>query len=268
MKTKQTGATLIVVLILLVLVTVIGTLAVRSSLTALSIATNSQAQQLLVQNSDSAIFNVENPAFLTRNTAYDGLFGQIKSDANKGKELVFCYRGASSNFYDYSQASFMKWVSGAAPSNSELGLDGYCKIGGTENFFTSGRRAVMTQVAIKANTSSDSLDLAFQHMQEGTDVEASKIEKSEKILVIATSIVPALSTVEDSKINNCFSKHMNQVVIPNGVTPVQDPDDSTKTMGTSVSQCLQNLGVPVNTQIAEYNLMQVVKKTDSGEATL
>lgn len=156
MKKNQEGATLIVVLILLVIITIIGTLAVKSSLTALNIATNSQAQQLLVQNSDSAIFNVENPAFLTRNTAYDGLFGQIKSDANKGKELVFCYKGAESDFYDFNQASFMQWVSGTSPLNSELGLDGYCKIGGTSNFFTSGRRAVMTQVAVKVNTSSDS----------------------------------------------------------------------------------------------------------------
>lgn len=258
MKTKQTGATLIVVLILLVLVTVIGTLAVRSSLTALSIATNSQAQQLLVQNSDSAIFNVENPAFLTRNTAYDGLFGQIKSDANKGKELVFCYRGASSNFYDYSKASFMKWVSGAAPSNSELGLDGYCKIGGTENFFTSGRRAVMTQVAIKVNTSLDSqsvgLDQAFQHMQYGTDVDSAKIDKSEKILVTATSIVPVLSSASDEDINACFSSHMNQVVIPSGVTPASGMDKS-------VAECLQGLGVPVNTQVTEYNLTQAFNRT-------
>jgi hypothetical protein len=257
MKTKQEGATLIVVLILLVIITVIGTLAIRSSLTALNIATNSQAQQLLVQNSDSAIFNVENPALLVRNTAYDGLFGQVKTDANKGKELVFCYRGVSRSFYDYSKASFMQWVSGTAPSNSELGLDGYCKIDDA-NFFTSGRRAVMTQVAVKVNTSTDSqsvgLDQAFQHMQQGTDVDSAKIDKSEKILVTATSIVPALSSATDTDINNCFSKHMNQVVIPSGVMPASG-------MGKSVAECLQGLGVPVNTQITEYNLTQAFNRT-------
>lgn len=257
MKTKQQGATLIVVLILLVIITVIGTLAIRSSLTALNIATNSQAQQLLVQNSDSAIFNVENPALLIRNTAYDGLFGQVKTDANKGKELVFCYRGVSSSFYDYSQASFMKWISGTAPSNSELGLDGYCKIDDA-NFFTSGRRAVMTQVAVKVNTSTDSqsvgLDQAFQHMQQGTDVDSAKIDKSEKILVTATSIVPALSSATDTDINNCFSKHMNQVVIPSGVMPASG-------MGKSVAECLQGIGVPVNTQVTEYNLTQAFNRT-------
>ena len=259
MKHHQRGATLIVVLILLLLLTVIGTLAVRNSLTTLNIATNSQAQQLLIQNSDSAIFNVENPVFLTRNTAFDGLFGQIKSEANKGKELVFCYRGAQATFYDYSKASLMQWVApNTAPSNNELGLDGYCKIDGSTNFFTSGRKAVMTQVAVKVNLDPSSslvgLDRAFEHMQRGTDVEASKIDKSEKILVVVTSIVPAMSTATDAEINACFSTHMNQVIIPGGVTAATG-------MGKSVSECLQDLGVPVNTQVTEYNLTQAFERT-------
>lgn len=255
MKTKQEGATLIVVLILLVIITLIGTLAIRSSLTALNIATNSQAQQLLVQNSDSAIFNVEDPDLIERNTAYDGLFGLVKSDANKGKELVFCYRGTASTFYDFSRVSFMQWVSGTAPNNSELGIDGYCKMDSSNNFFTSGRKAVMTQVSIKVNTdASSNLDRAFEHMQRGTDAESAKIDKSEKILVTATSIVPSMSTANDTDINNCFSTHMNQVVIPSGVTPATG-------MNKSVSQCLQDLGVPVNTQIAEYNLTQAFDRT-------
>lgn len=255
MKTKQEGATLIVVLILLVIITLIGTLAIRSSLTALNIATNSQAQQLLVQNSDSAIFNVEDPNLVERNTAYDGLFGLVKSDANKGKELVFCYKGTATEFYDFSRASFMQWVSGTAPNNSELGIDGYCKMDSSNNFFTSGRKAVMTQVSIKVNTdASSNLDRAFEHMQRGTDTESAKIDKSEKILVTATSIVPSMSTANDTDINNCFSTHMNQVVIPSGVTPATG-------MNKSVSQCLQDLGVPVNTQIAEYNLTQAFDRT-------
>ena len=255
MKTKQEGATLIVVLILLVIITLIGTLAIRSSLTALNIATNSQAQQLLVQNSDAAIFNVEDPDLIERNTAYDGLFGLVKSDANKGKELVFCYKGTATEFYDFSRASFMQWVSGTAPNNSELGIDGYCKMDSSNNFFTSGRKAVMTQVSIKVNTdASINLDRAFEHMQRGTDAESAKIDKSEKILVTATSIVPSMSTANDTDINNCFSTHMNQVVIPSGVTPATG-------MNKSVSQCLQDLGVPVNTQIAEYNLTQAFDRT-------
>lgn len=255
---NQQGATLIVVLILLLIITVIGTLAVKNSLTALNIATNSQAQQLLVQNSDSAIFNVENPALLTRNLASDGLFGYIKEVNNRGKELVFCYKGTQSEFFNLSQASVMMWESGTKPLNSSLSLDGYCKINTSNNFFTSGRKAVMTQVAVKVRTDNTSLSVGienpFEHMQRGTDVESAKIDNTEKILVTATSIFPLLSTASDAAIDTCFSTHMNQVVIPSSVTPDANMDKS-------VSECLQSLGVPVNTQVTEYNLTQAFDRT-------
>lgn len=262
MKKQQTGATLIVVLILLLVITVIGTLAIRSSLTSLNIATNSQGQQLLLQNSDAAMFNVESPNLLQRNTAYDGLFGLVKTDANKGKELVFCYKGTESGFYSFSRASFIQWFSGNAPSNTELGPDGFCKLDNANNFFTSGRKAVMTQVAVKVNTNQNSLlvgvDRAFDFMQRGTDTDSAKIDKSEKIMVIATSIVPALSSASDADINACFSNHMNQVVIPAGITPTNSGGYNAS---KSVSECLQDLGVPVNTQVTEYNLTQAFDRT-------
>lgn len=46
-----------------------------------------------------------------------------------------------------------------------------------------------------------------------------KIDKFEKMLVMATSIVLALSSASDAYINACFSSYMNQMVIPSGVTP-------------------------------------------------
>lgn len=258
MKNKQTGATLVVVLILLVIVTIVGTLAVKSSLTALNIATNSQAQQLLVQNSDSAIFNVENPALFTRNLANDGLFGFIKSDVNKGKELVFCYRGAQSQFFDLSKASMMMWVSGSKPSNGSFGKAGYCQLGNGLDFFSSGRKAVMTQVALKVqldpSSESAGVDNPFEFMQRGTDTESAKIDNAQRIMVTAVSIVPALTTASEEAINSCLAEHMNQVIIPTGVTAEIGFDKN-------VSQCLQDLGVPVNTQVTEYNLIQAFDRT-------
>lgn len=49
----QRGATLIVVLILLLLITILGILAIRTAITSLNIATNSQIGQLLVQTGDA-----------------------------------------------------------------------------------------------------------------------------------------------------------------------------------------------------------------------
>lgn len=56
MKLKQGGSALIVVLIFLVAIMIIGTIAIRKGLINLNIATNSQVQQLILQNSDASFF--------------------------------------------------------------------------------------------------------------------------------------------------------------------------------------------------------------------
>lgn len=57
MKLKQGGSALIVVLIFLVAIMIIGTIAIRKGLINLNIATNSQVQQLILQNSDASFFS-------------------------------------------------------------------------------------------------------------------------------------------------------------------------------------------------------------------
>lgn len=82
----QKGSTLIVVLILLLVITVIGTLAVRQSLTSLNIATNSQAQQLLMQSSDSVLYRLGAEGFASTSGNPTSLLGYALQ--NQGKEVV------------------------------------------------------------------------------------------------------------------------------------------------------------------------------------
>lgn len=53
---NQIGSTLVMVLLLLLMITLIGTFAIRKSMLSLNIATNSQAQQLLMQSSDAVLY--------------------------------------------------------------------------------------------------------------------------------------------------------------------------------------------------------------------
>jgi len=53
---SQRGAALIVVMFVLLLVAVVGSMAIRQSITGLNIATNSQVQSLLQQNTDAVFF--------------------------------------------------------------------------------------------------------------------------------------------------------------------------------------------------------------------
>ncbi|RKG51415.1 pilus assembly protein PilX [Acinetobacter cumulans] len=282
---NQRGATLIIVLVLLVAITVIGSLAIRSSVLSLKVSTLSQAQQLLLQNSDAALFKIEDPDQLMKNMALNGMFGYIKGESNVGRELVFCFKSANANFFSLSNSSLISW-NGSSIKNDGLGNTGFCKM--ESGFFTSGRSAVITQIAVKAMDAKDAV--AFQHMQKGTDPESSKKDPAQMYTIYATSIFPNLSSPTDMKdselktaVNTCFNSRFNSIPsekqnelsldIANEDTKSKDPaasDEDKKASeeakkklelaAVTVSECLSKLGVPTHTQVANYALTQTLSK--------
>ena len=136
---KQHGATLIVVLIILVMVALLGTWAVKSSILGLKISTNSQVRSLLLENSDSALFNIEDPNQIARQLALDGMFSYFNSIDNANDELVFCYRSSSmATFYSPDKVS----VIDQDGNTTKMGITGFCKAGE----FASGRSAIQAQI--------------------------------------------------------------------------------------------------------------------------
>ena len=258
-KHAQQGATLIVVLVLLLLIIIVSTIAIRQGLLSLNIATSAQAQQLMNQNSDSAIFHAEDADALKVRMAGNGMFGYIRTAQNKGKELVFCYKGTNSKYFNLSQASVIKWEdSKKQPTNNELGSEGYCSLSNS-NDYTSGRSAVMTQISVRFIDSSEGSNEAFVGSIEGTDTETAKTIAPEKAMITAISLMPTLSTASNTQINACLSTHMSNpaTAIPSGVTA--DADSATGTsFSTSISECLNALNVPYTTYITVYNLTQSV----------
>lgn len=251
-RRSQRGATLIVVLVILLLIMIIGTLAIRQSLVSLNIATNSQAQQLLTENSDAAVFTVEDANSLAQEMATNGMFGYIHTSSNKGKELVFCYRGTNTSFFRIANASIIKWQSGTAPINNEIGTSGYCHPESSANDYTSGRRSVMTQITVQFVNSSDSNN-AFSNIANGTDTDTAKVLSAEKVIVHAVSLMPTLSSASTSDIYSCLSTHMSNPEVPTGYTAAAGAD-------TSVSECLTGLNVPFTTHVSEYILTQSLTK--------
>nr|WP_174506821.1 pilus assembly protein PilX [Acinetobacter sp. Marseille-Q1620] len=233
---RQKGATLIIVMILLIIITGIGTLAIRESLTSLNIATNSQATQLMLQNSDSVLFQIEKIAEegIDVQMMKNGMFGYIDGDSNKGNELVFCYKGNESTFFNLDRASISKLDALGNFNNTSLGTEGYCKVDKANNFFTSGRRAVMTQISIVYPDSGSVI--AFADYPRGSDFETFGGKKPELVVVNAISIMPALTTASDNNINNCFSNFLSNSKYSN------------------VSSCLAELNVPYRNFVTEYAL--------------
>ena len=248
MKKNQLGATLIVVLMLLIAITLVGVLAVRQSTVSLGIATNSQVQQLLTQNSDATFFQVADVNQLALNLSQLGMFGQKDQDRDKGKEVVFCYRGDKDEFFNPDNYSVIEWLEGSnSPKNDSNGTSGYCKVSTSENFFTSGRKAVMTQIAIKYM--GEVIEEKFKYTAEGVDEQTAKVLPAKKVNVYSISLMPSLSGASASAVNKCLSEHMVEV------TP---PEDSMKDLpaGQSISQCLEALNVPYTAQVTEFLIEQ------------
>ncbi|MDH1406513.1 pilus assembly protein PilX [Acinetobacter johnsonii] len=218
---KQQGSALIIVLVILVLVTLIGTLAIRSGILGLKLATNSQVSALLLENSDSALFNIENPDQVARQLALDGMFAYFNSSANADDELVFCYRAAQASFYSFSKASAIT----EDGSTTKIGVDGFCKA----NQFAMGRSAVLSQVYL---TKSSTVSAPFGSVPKGTSIGQSNVPAtSNNIGATVISVLPSFAGATTTQIENCF-----------------------KQRASAVGACFDGLGIPYNMQHSDYTV--------------
>ena len=221
MMKKQVGSALIIVLVILVLVTLIGTLAVRSGILGLKLATNSQIQALLLENSNSALFNLEDPSQVARQLALDGMFAYFNSAANADDELVFCYRAAQNAFYDFSKASAIA----ADGTTTKIGVDGFCKA----NQFAMGRSAVLSQVYLTKNATTST---PFAGVPKGTSLGQSNVPvTTHNIGATVISVLPSFAGATTTQIENCF-----------------------KQRASAVGACFDGLGIPYNMQHSDYTV--------------
>ena len=218
---QQKGATLITVLVILVIVTLLGTIAVKMGIVGLKIATNSQVSALLLENSDSALFNIENPDQVARQLALDGMFAYFNSSANADDELVFCYRAAQASFYSFSKASAIT----EDGSTIKIGVDGFCKA----NQFAMGRSAVLSQVYL---TKSSTVSAPFGSVPKGTSIGQSNVPAtSNNIGATVISVLPSFAGATTTQIENCF-----------------------KQRASAVGACFDGLGIPYNMQHSDYTV--------------
>lgn len=218
---QQKGATLITVLIILVIITLIGTIAVKSGILGLKIATNSQVNSLLMGNSDSALFNIENPDQIARQLALDGMFAYFNSSANTNDELVFCYRASENSFFKLSKASAIT----EDGSTLKIGVDGFCKA----NQFAMGRSAVLSQVYLTKNATTST---PFGGVPKGTSLGQSNVPVTmHNIGATVISVLPSFAGATTTQIENCF-----------------------KQRASAVGACFDGLGIPYNMQHSDYTV--------------
>lgn len=247
---SQSGSTLIVILFILIIITIIGAGAAKSGLFSLKVATNSQAMQILTQNTDAVFIPVEDKNKLEQYLRSTNLFGYPQMDSNRNKELIFCYKGSEKDFFSLRRASLAYIDNSSKLQTDDLGVLGYCKY--ATGFFSSGRSAAMTQISVRVGNSTVANVAPFSGMPEGTDSESAKVDEPKNLIITAISVMPVLSSASEDQVSVCMKRAS---YIDPSITGISDNDKIT------VSKCLSNLAVPFTTQISEYSLGQFVQKS-------
>lgn len=232
---SQSGAVLIVVLFVLILIMIVGTIAVRQSTTDLKVATADQVNKLLFQANDAALMKVEKEDRILseRRGNVDTLKGYMSATQREGHEVSFCVRPRSSKLFSILEISERNKDNKLLSSRK----NGYCDPNDDDDYVSEGR--VMTQMTFVRPIATDDEGILNREI-EGTFSD--NFEKPENggnttiecttFIGYVTSVIPALSQVPLSSISSCLEK------------PRIGSD--------TVDSCLTALGVPFQTQQQTY----------------
>lgn len=257
-RRSQQGSTLISVLFMLILITIIGVMAMKQGLISLGIATNSQVQTVLAQSSDAAL----NQFTLVDLTTVDNLttvIGAATNDPIQAHEYVFCYRPTSTDAFGLTvNANVLQGNADGTVTGVNVDSSNYCNLT-TAADFGSGRKAVITQVAVTVPTDTTSTALSGLNM-DGTDVSAGTnfpkgFIQQKRFRVTATSMLPAFSATPLATVQtDCLQGK---------VSDTSSPDLMAANSGTGVenlTDCLAREGLPANTQVQDFNLQTKITK--------
>lgn len=269
---QQQGATLIVVLFVLLLITIVGIMAIRTAITSLNIATNSQIGQLLVQTGDTPTNQFLNVGSYETLMAADLVIGaaRLEHQTAPGKEYIFCYKPTSNQQIAATMDATVlippdanaAWDTKATIDSTQTSRNGFCNL---EQDFGSAREAVVTQVAVRIPTDADKSLEAGALLETGGDLSLNSVAQNSKapvtrVRITTTSILPNyasadLATVQQDCIGGASSVgYINDAL---------DQEVAGTTGKRTVADCLTSYGIPVNVQVQEIILRQLEPENTS-----
>ena len=258
MRHSQRGATMIVVLIMLVLLTLVGIMGIRTAMTSLSIATNSQVSQLVAQSSDTpSNYFLNNSSYenLTTPTTVVGQAISLNESGQRGREVIFCYRPTGKERIDSAfDTTVLIPPDKSADPDTKATIDsvytdraGFCDL--TKDFGSS-REAVVTQVSVKVVSEPGSVIGAA--LERGSNQAVGATETKDKVeatvRVTSTAIMPSFARESISDIQQkCIGNGSN-------VGYINDNLGADLTGKKTVADCLSGYGIPLSTQVQEFEL--------------
>ncbi len=212
---NQRGATLILVLLILLCLTLIGAYSVRQSATDASLTTSSQINELTFQTSEMALAKIEADARNNSNSLEITNFrGYLLQPDKTNNPITFCLRPKSSRLFSYQQIT--ESLLGQPGSFVSGKNGGFCNPNASADFLTS-RNASMTQVTA-VNTIPDKC-INFACELDGTSTNDLSLGAS------------------DSSINTKFIQVHSVSVLPSFAATL---GSATSTTTTDLSGCLRN----------------------------
>lgn len=246
----QQGSTLIIVLVVLLLITIIGTIAMRGSMLGLRLSTSGQISNILIESSDAAIFNLQDPDKVTARMSTQQMYGHFDMPENVQDELVFCYLANRPQMYEVNRVSVI--------GSSKLGQRGYCRA----NSFATGRDAVVSQVYLRKITTASSSGNVLDNLMAGSSIGGASSQYANMKTMAATvvSIMPTFVNANDTQVQRCFRRTADSRRVVAGVS-------ESSAYHSTVATCFRGLNVPYNIQYAEYQVGTNLANANLSSAT-
>lgn len=232
---SQSGAVLIVVLFVLILIMIVGTIAVRQSTTDLKVATADQVNKLLFQANDAALMKVEKEDRILseRRGNVDTLKGYMSSSQREGHQVSFCVRPRSTRLFSILEISELNKKSKLLTNRN----NGYCDPSDDNDYVSEGR--VMTQMTFVRPATTGDEGILNREVVGTFSNNFDKPENGDNTTIecttfvgYVTSVIPVLSQEPMSAIESCLKKP--------------------RTGSDTVDSCLTALSVPFQTQQQTY----------------
>lgn len=269
---NQQGVALIVVLLFLILITLAGAIAVRSSTADLRLTTSEQADTLLLNTADNSNKSIEQTLNIDKNDkqaalqksialSSAGMFGyfmNVGAEDNRGDQIVFCYRPRDTYFFRMNEATVIDPSGGSKLVTGTTNSGGFCRVSNAADF-SSARNNVMTQVAVTRPSSDMVASEPFEYVPTQLSITTSNVNSSSpNFRLFSTSFLPGMTTASEEDILDCLKKP-NQNAADYGYTKKEDGKDVTKYYDQTLTQCLASKGIPAKTLVEDVKLENLLK---------
>lgn len=242
---RQQGFALIVVIILLLVISILGVIALQRSSTDLNVATAGQIDKLLFQANNIAFSKLEEENRKDTQAGTVGsratLLGFMKRPGQHyvGAETVLCLRKDANRLFNLDQIT-EKNAKGSVLKDSN---NGFCDADNNDHYVSEGR--IMTQMVFRKIAERTGDHQVFSGQAIGTSSDDLSSSAGDVALCSyfdahTVSLLPKYNNATKDQINACLK------------LPIEITNSTDQKYTQTVGECLTGLGVPHNIQVQTY----------------